>query len=174
MLLSGWTRAISRPECNHSFESVFCVANLFEDIGPALPYLNAVLGGAQFSAEPPFVMFHHQNRIIKVGATEISINALADETEADKILGWLKNEINEAWENRESITPCYKGKEKPVLMKILMLLPKTNCKSCGLPTCMAFAAQVRDGGRDMESCTGLGPENREKLAAYLSGFDLEA
>lgn len=174
MLLTGYTKEIFRAECNPSFESVHCVAHLNEDVGEVLPYLNAVLGGSQFCADPPFVMFHHQNRIIKVGAKEIAINALADEAEADKVLGWLKNEINDAWEKRDSITPSFTGKVKPLLMEILKLLPKTNCKKCGLLTCMVFAAQVRDGGRGIEDCPELSAENREKLTGYLSGFDLEA
>ena len=48
MLLSGYTKNIFRPERNSSFESVHCVALLNKDLGDALPYLNAVLVGAQY------------------------------------------------------------------------------------------------------------------------------
>jgi len=173
MLLSGYTKEIFRPECNASFQSVHCRAHLNEDIAEVLPYLNAVLGGTQYFADPPAVMFHHHGRIIKVGAKEIAINALKDAEEADRILEWLKREINDAWENRDRITPCYKGREKPQIFEILKLLPKTNCKKCGLPTCMVFAAQVMEGGRGIESCPDLSAENREKLTAYLSGFEFD-
>ncbi len=138
-----------------------------------LPYLNAVLGGTQYFNDPPEVMFHHQGKIIKVGAWEIAVNALRDEQEADRILEWLKNEINQAWENRDAITPCYIGKIKPKLIEILKLLPKTNCKKCGQPTCMAFAAQVMEGGRGAEHCPELNEENRTKLSRYLADFIFE-
>jgi len=118
-------------------------------------------------------MFHHHGKIIKVGAREIAVNALKDEQEADRILKWLKTEINQAWENRAAITPCYTGKTKPKLMEILKLLPKTNCKKCGQPTCMAFAALVIDGGRGAEHCPELNNENRTKLSGYLEGFVFE-
>jgi CO dehydrogenase/acetyl-CoA synthase gamma subunit (corrinoid Fe-S protein) len=85
----------------------------------------------------------------------------------------LKTEINQAWEKRAEITPCYKGKKKPLLMEILKLLPKTNCKKCGQPTCMVFASQVMDGGRGAEDCPELEGENLEKLKNYLAGFDFE-
>ncbi len=173
MLLTGYTKEIFRPKCNPAFESVHCKAYLNEDITEVLPYLNAVLGGTQYFADPPAVMFHHHGRIIKVGAREIAINALKDADEADRILKWLKAEINQAWENRNKITPCFTGKEKPKLLEILKLLPKTNCKKCGQPTCMVFAAQVREGGCGIESCPELSAENREKLTVYLSGFDFE-
>jgi len=171
--LTGYTKAIFRPECNPSFQSVHCVARLNEDVGEVLPYLNAVLGGTQYFRDPPAVMFHHHGKIIKVAAQEIAINALTDEQEADRILSWLKNEINQAWENRGTITPCAIGKTRPKLMEILRLLPKTNCRKCGQPTCMAFAAQVVEGGRGAEHCPELDANNHGKLADYLTGFVFE-
>ena len=173
MLLTGYTKEIFRPECNASFQSVHCSARLNEDVGKVLPYLNAVLGGTQYFSDPPEVMFHHHGKIIKVGAWEIAVNALRDEYEADRILEWLKNEINQAWENRASITPCYTGRSKPKLLEILKLLPKTNCKKCGQTTCMAFAAQVMEGGRGAEHCPELNEGNRTKLSGYLAGFVFE-
>ncbi len=172
-MLSGYSKTIFRPECNPNFESVHCIANLNEDIGDALPYLNSVLGGTQYFNDPPEVMFHHNGRIIKVGSREIAINALEDENEADRILEWLKNEINQAWENRASITPCYTGKTKPRLIEVLKLLPKTNCRKCGQPTCMVFASQVVEGGKGADDCPELSDENHKKLADYLDGFVFE-
>ena len=173
MLLSGYTKKIFRPECNPSFESVHCIARLNEEVGKVLPYLNAVLGGTQYFNDPPEVMFHHHGKIIKVGAREIAVNALKDEQEADLILKCLKTEINQAWENRAAITPCNTGKIKPKLIEILRLLPKTNCRKCGQPTCMVFAAQVMEGGRGVEHCTELNEDNRTKLSGYLEGFVFE-
>ncbi|MEJ2038795.1 MAG: (Fe-S)-binding protein [Desulfosarcinaceae bacterium] len=173
MRLSGYTKTIFRPECNPGFESVHCIARLNEDVGEALPYLNAVLGGAQFLNDPPEVMFHHHGRIIKVGAREIAINALRDEHEADRILAWLMTEINLAWEKRDQITPCYTGRTKPKLIEILRLLPKTNCRKCGQASCMAFAAQVMEGGRGADQCPELNATQRKSLSAYLSDFNFE-
>ena len=170
MLLTGYTKTIFRPECNPSFESVHCIAKLNEDVGEVLPYLNAVLGGTQYYNDPPEVMFHHHGKIIKVGKREIAVNALEDENEADKILEWLKTEINQAWKKRDTITPCYTGRTKPKLMDIFKLLPKTNCKKCGQTTCMAFAALVMEGGRDDSHCPELGDENRTQLSNYLANF----
>ncbi len=173
MLLSGYKKDIFRPECNPSFESVHCKAYLSEDIGEVIPYLNTILGGTQYFNDPPEVMFHHHGRIIKVGAREIAINALKDEQEADRILEWLRSEINQAWENRADITPCFTGKTKPKLLDILKLLPKTNCKKCGRPTCMVFAAQLTEGAVGIDRCPELTPARHDELAACLAGFDFE-
>ena len=173
MLLKSYAKQIFRPECNPAFESLHCIAQLNEDIGEALPYLNAELGGTQYFYDPPEVMFHHHGRIIKVGSKEIAINALKDGQEADRILEWLKTEINRVWENRDLITPSYTGKTRPKLMDILRLLPKSNCKKCGQPTCMVFAAQLMEGGRGADQCPDINGYNREKLIKYLERFDYE-
>jgi len=172
MLLSGYTKRIFRPECNPNFESVHCIATLDEDISEALPYLNAELGGTQYYKDPPTVMFHAYGKIIKVSGREIAVNALKDEDEADKIIEWLKNEVNRVWDNRDHITPSETSPEKPKLIEILKLLPKTNCKKCGQPTCMVFAAQVMEGGRGAMDCPELIKDARINLENYLSKFDM--
>ena len=173
MLLKSYQKQIFRPECNPSFQSVHCIARLNQDISAALPYLNAELGGTQYFKEPPAVMLHVHGKIIKVGATEIAINALKDEAEADKILQWLQNEVNRVWAEKDSITPSEEGRKKPQVLEILKLLPKTNCKKCGLPTCMVFAAQAAEGGRGADDCPEIDPAHKEKLEAYLSGFHFD-
>lgn len=173
MLLTGYRKNIFRPTCNPSFESVHCTAHLNEDISEVLPYLNAMLGGKEYFHDPPAVMFRHYGKIIKVGAREIAINALKDEEEADRVLAWLKDQINEAWTNRKSIIPQYEGRKRPQLLEILKLLPKTNCRKCSRPTCTVFAAQMAEGGLGPENCPDLSHENREKLSLYLAQFDFD-
>lgn len=173
MLLTGYVKHISSPKCNPSSESVHCIARLNEDITEVLPYLNAMLGGVEYFSDPPEVMFRHYGKIIKVGAREIAVNALEDEDEAERTLSWLKDRVNEAWENRNTITPKYTGRRKPQIMEILKLLPKTNCKRCDRPTCTVFAAQMAEGGLGPEHCPELTEESRRALAEYLAGFDFD-
>ncbi|MFO7752437.1 MAG: (Fe-S)-binding protein [Desulfobacteraceae bacterium] len=173
MLLKSYTKNIFRPACNPSFESVHCIASLDQDISGALPYLNAELGGTQYFKDPPAVMLHVHGKIIKIGAEEISINALQDSQEAEKILQWLKNEINRVWDEKETITPSEESRQKPQVFEILKLLPQTNCKKCGRPTCMVFAVQAAEGGKGAEDCPDMNPENKEKLENYLSGYHFD-
>ena len=173
MLLKTYSKEIFRPECNPGFESVHCIAHLDQDIEPVLPYLNAVLGGFEYLKDPPAVIFRSQGKLITVHGTKIAINALRDEAEADKILEWLKREINETWENRDNIQPSCEGAPKPKLIEILKLLPMTNCRDCGMPTCMVFAARMAEGVKGVEDCPGLDPENRAKLEDYMRQFDFD-
>jgi ArsR family metal-binding transcriptional regulator len=173
MLLKTYTKEIFRPECNPSFQSLHCIAHLDEDIREALPYLNAVLGGFEYFKDPPAVTFRVQGKIITVHPHEIAVNALRDEEEAEKILAWLKREINEAWERRNEIAPRYEGAPKPKILEILKLLPKTNCRQCGAPTCMVFATKVAEGVKGSRDCPPLAEDQGRKLENYMDRFHLE-
>jgi ArsR family metal-binding transcriptional regulator len=173
MLLRSYRKEIFRPECNPSFQSLHCIAHLDEDITDVLPYLNAVLGGYQYTREPPSVTFKTHGKLITVHPRLIAVNALKDESEVDKILEWLKGEINETWEKREEIEPRFEGAPKPRVIEILRLLPKTNCRECGQPTCMVFAAQVAEGAKGPDDCPPLSKDNKQKLATYLGQFQFD-
>lgn len=49
-------------------------------------------------------------------------------------------------------------------IEIFKLTPKTNCKDCGLPTCMAFAMKVAQGAVPVEKCPHFSPEAIAKLS----------
>lgn len=50
-------------------------------------------------------------------------------------------------------------------LDVYKLLPKTNCKECGFPTCLAFAMQVAAGKAGIDKCPPASAEAREKLGA---------
>ncbi len=65
---------------------------------------------------------------------------------------------------------CYKdrGKEQNMGLtgiEIFKLLPKTNCKECGFPTCLAFAMQLAAGKAELDKCPHVSDEAKEKLAS---------
>ncbi len=170
MLLKSYREEIFRPECNSTFQSLHCIARLDEDISAALPYLNAVLGGDTYIKEPPSVTFKLYGKLITVHGDKIAVNALRDEAEVRHILEWLKEQINDAWEKRETLTPKYDGKSVPDLLTIYRMLPKTNCKKCGQPTCMMFCSLATRGALGAADCPDINEENRVKLTEYLSKY----
>jgi ArsR family metal-binding transcriptional regulator len=172
MLLKKYRLEIFRPECNASFQSLHCHMHLDEDIGCVIPYLNGTLGGSAFTTSPPSVMFKIHGRLIAVHATKISVNAIKDTPEAEKIAAWLQREINETWEKRETLTPKYQAEKEPQFIEILKLLPKTNCRECGQPTCMVFATLVIQGIKGANDCPAMTFDKRRFLERYLCGFEL--
>ena len=170
MLINTYRKEIFRPECNPQFQSLHCIAHLDEDISEVLPYLNTVLGGHQYLKDPPALTLKVYGKLITIYPQRIAINALKDQVEADKILEWLKNEINVTWEKRYEIEPSFETLAKPHILNILKLLPQTNCRECGQPTCLVFASLVAEGVKESENCPTLSDQNKKKLKRYLEQF----
>jgi len=49
-------------------------------------------------------------------------------------------------------------------LEIFKKLPKTNCKDCGFPTCLAFAMQLAAGKVELEKCPHVSDEAKEALS----------
>ncbi|MGC1403814.1 MAG: (Fe-S)-binding protein [Thermodesulfobacteriota bacterium] len=173
MLLETYRLEIFNSRCNPGAMAVHCFAHLDQDVSEALPYLNAVLGGFNYVKDPPSVTFKTQGKLITVHGNKIAINALKDEAEAGKIVEWLKREINEAWDKRDEIEPSHDSLPRPQVFEVLKMLPKTNCRECGEPTCMVFAVAVTEGVKGAEDCPPMSNESREKLRDYLKRFHLD-
>lgn len=151
MLVKSYRKEFCRPP-NPSAQHLRCAAYLDVEISDALPYLNTVLKGHQYFNNPPSLTLKLPGKLVTLHANQISINILKDEEEAESILAWLKEIINETWSNRETINPTYEAPSKLRVLDILKLLPRSNCGRCGYPTCMVFAVQVSEGTCHMDMC----------------------
>jgi len=169
MMLKHYRKEFRRPP-NPSAKHLRCVAYLDENISDVLPYLNTVLRGHQYITEPPSLTLKFNGKLITIYSQEIAINIVKDTAEADNILEWLKQEINDTWKRRDKIKPSFSVAQKPGILNILKLLPKTNCKECGQPTCMVFALLVTEGKKRPEDCPQLNERNRITLQEYLEQF----
>jgi len=49
-------------------------------------------------------------------------------------------------------------------IQIYKLLPQTNCKECGFPTCLAFAMKLAAKQVELDNCPYVSEESREQLA----------
>ena len=80
-----------------------------------------------------------------------------------------------SWPNlskKDKIEPSYQGMPRPSIIEILKLLPKTNCKECGAPTCLVFATQVADGAKGATNCPILEKKDKALLDSYMEQFQL--
>ncbi len=50
-------------------------------------------------------------------------------------------------------------------LEIYKLLPKTNCKECGFPTCLSFAMKLAAKQAELDACPYVSEEAKEALAA---------
>ena len=49
-------------------------------------------------------------------------------------------------------------------LDIFKLTPKTNCKQCGVPTCMAFSMKVAQGALQIDKCPYMSAEALQTLS----------
>lgn len=99
-------------------------------------------------------------------AYEIATSNVEDRDGAERELRGLIELVNRTWERRDEITPDSTTRQRPTPMAIYKLLPNTNCKQCGEPTCYSFALKLAATQRKLVDCPPLSqPQYAEKLAA---------
>jgi ArsR family metal-binding transcriptional regulator len=170
MLLTGYYLEIFKSKCNAEAKGVHCFAHLNDDVSEVLPFLNTTLGGFVYTKEPPTLTLKNYGKLITIHSQKIAVNALNDAEEAEKIVAWLQREINETWERRSEIAPSTESMRQPVLLEVLKLLPKTNCRQCNEPTCMVFATRVIEGSKDHNDCPPIDLKKKAELQEYLTQF----
>ena len=167
MLLHKYDLKIVLSECNPSSLKVNAIADLSEDIGEILPYLNTALKGLQYYAEEKILTVKKEGRLISFRPRQIALTKLEDENEATVVMEELKRIVNETYANRDHIKPTYTSRPMPRPLDIFKLLPGKNCKECGEATCMAFALKLINDELEWKQCPLLLTKefeaNRQKL-----------
>jgi ArsR family metal-binding transcriptional regulator len=142
------------------------------DISASFPYLNAVLDDTLYDHENCILIGTNNRRRYAFRPHEIHLGMVADPSNVSTIVNEVVELVNRIWGEREHIEPSFRERKRPAVYDIFKLLPRTNCKECGYPTCLAFAADLRIGTVPLEQCPLLSkPEyagNREQIIALLS------
>jgi ArsR family metal-binding transcriptional regulator len=117
-----------------------------------LPYLNAILERPNYQPNSKSLMFRKGIIGFILQDTSINITRFANMTEFHETLDWIKDLINDTYEKRTDIAPSYTAGKTLHPLTLYKLLPKTNCKECGEPTCMAFAAKLSKYDAKIDDC----------------------
>jgi ArsR family metal-binding transcriptional regulator len=170
---------IFRPKMDSSKEVLHAIATFPADISLSFPYVNAELGGWDYNqANQVLLLKLSDGKWITLHPHKIAMRGARDLEECHALLSWVKGQINDIYARRETITPRYVSQAGLKIMEILKLLPMTNCKVCGYPTCMAYGAALREGEISLNDCPPLWEEKyrekREKLQAYLESYGWRA
>ena len=166
MLIEKYDLEVFTPPCDPGAERYAAKARLSVDISEVLPYLNATLRGAVYLPEAKALTWKKGGHNIAFHAYEIATSNVEDRDSAEKELKGLVDLVNRTWARRAEITPDTTTRQRPTPMGIYKLLPNTNCKQCGEPTCFSFALKLAASQRKLADCPPLaGLENAEKLTA---------
>jgi len=177
-LLRNYKLNTSLPPCETDSLRVNAIADLEEDIREVFPYLNATLKGCFYNPEAQILTWQRGKQKVNFYPHQITITNLGSEAEARELMEELKRLINETWARRHEITPSYERRERLKPMEVYRLLPGTNCRACGQPTCFTFALKLIAGEVHVSQCTPLFEngyaEKKEKLLALLqqAGYEV--
>jgi ArsR family metal-binding transcriptional regulator len=147
MLLNSYKITRTLP-CLADPEKIRVIADVSEEIQEVLPYLNSILKGCIYNHPANTLTIRKDQKLITLHALHITLAKIEDENEAEKLLRWLKDLINETYAKRDQIEPNYSMAAELKALDIFKLLPGTNCKRCGEPSCLALAVKLV--GRDIE------------------------
>jgi len=172
-LINSYKTRMESPDCHPGSTSFNIFISFDDDITEVLPYLNAELKGS--------LDYRHKDRILlwegvlaegggqktEVGVKrhalrchEIAVSTFQDEDIAQGYAKSLVAMINDVWARRAGITPKTEGiAPMPKALDIWKILPRTNCKKCGFPTCMAYAVAVREDRSKIADCEHLSDED---------------
>ncbi len=139
------------------------------DLEHILPYLNTAMQGAIYNHEARALTFTKGERIISIFARRVTGSKADDVEDARALLEWLRDLINDTWARRDEITPSYERRQRLTAVAIYKLLPGTNCRRCGVPTCLAFAVELTSERASVMRCDPLfEPESSEKRELLLN------
>lgn len=166
MLIEHYDVEVFTPPCDPGAERYSAKALLLTDISEALPYLNATLRGAIYNQAAHALTWKKGGHNLAFHAYEIATSNVEDRDAAVKELEGLIDLVNRTWERRTEITPDTTERQRPTAMALYKLLPGTNCRICGQPSCWNFGLKLAAAQIELTACPPLyEPTYAEKLAA---------
>jgi len=174
MLIDQYDLEVFTPPCDPGAERYAARARLTVDISEVLPYLNATLYGAIYHPSANALTWKKGGHNIAFHAYEIATSNVDDRESAEREIKGLIDLVNRTWERQAEITPDTTTRQRPTPMAIYKLLPNTNCKECGEPTCYSFALKLAASKKKLVDCPNLGePDYKDKLTALKVLFPTE-
>ncbi|MGC8878265.1 MAG: (Fe-S)-binding protein [Anaerolineae bacterium] len=132
-------------------------------VAPQVVAFNPLAGTLTLRRTPGFITFY-PDRVMVTQVTSLE--------EGLELLEVVRDLLNQCWEHRDTIQPITTVRQAPRPLDIWSLLPQTNCKRCGEPTCMAFACALLLNRQTPAACLPLASdvafaERRAQLNALL-------
>lgn len=163
-LIQSYKTRTETPDCHPGSTAFNMFVSFDNDICAVLPYLNAELSGdLDYRHKDGILLWTGNGKRHAFRAHEIAVSTFQEDENAEGYVKDLTAKINDIWSRRADLAPS--EEELPPLPKALdiwKLLPRTNCKKCGFPTCMAYAVEVAMDRTKLADCEHLSEEDFKK------------
>lgn len=161
-LIMDFDVEIFTPPCDPGAARFAAKARLKADITEVFPYLNATLRGAIFNPAAPALTWKKGSHSLAFHPYEIAISNVEDRVEAENEIENLIDLVNRTWDRRGEIDPDFETHQRPVPLTVYKLLPLTNCRACGEPTCYTFALKLIASQKNISECPALSEPKYQK------------
>ena len=131
------------------------IAELDTDISEIMPYLNTVIDGAIYNHDGHNITLKKEDRLIGIHDREFSAGKVIDLKDAENLINWFRDLVNDTYDKKNSIKPNYDRRKKLTALDVYKLLPATNCRKCGELTCLAFATKIAQEEKNVMACSDL-------------------
>jgi DNA-binding CsgD family transcriptional regulator/ArsR family metal-binding transcriptional regulator len=156
--VTGYTDLVLRPpgpQMRKGSTHGIAAFRLNENVSPLFPYINEVAEEPVYYEEPPFIKFYLDSFQCALHPDSGAAAPFRTEGDAHAFMDRLIAFLNDLHLRRGSIEPSYKVFRPVSVLDVFRLLPRTNCRECGFPTCMAFAAAVSKQETVPARCPGF-------------------
>ncbi|MBF0552290.1 MAG: hypothetical protein HQK60_17365 [Deltaproteobacteria bacterium] len=162
MLVKGYY-GISLKPCGPLFktspltDAVWAVDfRLDAEVTPLFPFINGLTGSATFFEDPPFIRFLLDGFVCGLKPNSGVAAPFVDRAQALEFLERLIAFLNDIDVRKDTLEPNYR-RWNPVVpvLDIFRLLPRTNCRTCGYASCLAFAAALSKQKTGPDRCPAL-------------------
>ena len=174
MLIDTYELEIYTPPCDPGAERYVVRAHLAADITEVLPYLNATLQGAIYYAGAKALTWKNAGHSYAFHALEVAVSNIEDRNSAETELKEAVALVNRTWDRRAEIIPSTATRQRPTAMGVYKLLPRTNCKQCGEPTCFIFAGKLVVSQKKLADCPLMAEAQYVEQRTALDSILIEA
>jgi len=160
--------SVATPGCVPGSPIYRAQFKLDSDVTDLFPYINAVGEDTIYYDKPLNIQFTLDGIRCAIYPDEVTAVPFGDREQAREFIARLIDFLNDIHGRKDSIEPDH-NKFNPVpVLDIFKLLPGTNCKECGFPTCMAFATALSGGDSFLDKCPQLNNPADENTARLIS------
>lgn len=161
-LIQDYRIDLVEPGCHPGAGRYGVQVSLQQDISGVFPYLHAVWENASYDPENHILIWGDAHQRYALRPLEIRVGRVEDSADGQAQAADIVARINAVWLRRDAITPRYDVRRLPAALSLFARLPRTNCRECGRPTCLAFATDLRQGIACVDDCPPLAaPEHAE-------------
>jgi len=163
------------PDCHPGISAYVAHFQLGKDVSEIFPYINAEAEKPVYYDDPHSIQFTLDGFFrCALYPDHLKVVAFENRDQALTFFERFLDFINDLHARKGDIEPVHTIYKPVPVFPIFKLLSGTNCKACGFPTCMAFAASMSRGESTLDLCPEIRDGEGDKALKLRSMFALEA